>query len=131
MAAVCAELETELVELEPEERRLFMADLGIPEAALPRLIRESFRLLGLISFFTVGDEEVRAWTIRRGAKAPEAGGVIHSDFRERFIRAEVIHFEDFARLGKRQAVREAGLMHIEGKEYVVQDGDILYFRIGH
>ncbi len=127
---VCARIEAEIAELPVGEGAAFLEEMGISETGLDRLIRESYRHLGLITFFTVGDKEVRAWTTRQGACAPEAGGVIHTDFRERFIRAEVIHFADFEHCGSRQAAREAGLMHVEGKDYVVQDGDILYFRIG-
>ena len=127
---VCAQIESELAELEGEEAEEFREALGLEESGLDRLVRECYRHLGLITFLTVGDEEVRAWTIRRGAKAPQAGGVIHTDFQERFIRAEVVHFADFDHYGSRGKAREAGLMHTEGKDYVVQDGDILYFRIG-
>jgi len=127
---VCAKLEAEIAELPPAEGKAFLGELGIVETGLDRMIRACYRHLGLITFFTIGDKEVRAWTVRRGACAPEAGGVIHTDFRERFIRAEVIHFADFDHCGNRHAAREAGLMHIEGKDYVVQDGDILHFRIG-
>ncbi|NOY83061.1 MAG: redox-regulated ATPase YchF [Kiritimatiellaeota bacterium] len=127
---VCARLEAEIAELPVEEGAAFLAEMGLRETGLDRLIRACYRHLGLITFFTVGEKEVRAWTTRLGACAPEAGGVIHTDFRERFIRAEVIHFPDFERCGSRQAAREAGLMHVEGKEYAVRDGDILHFRIG-
>ena len=127
---VCARIESELAELEGEEAEEFRQDLGLKESGLDRLVRECYRHLGLITFLTAGDEEVRAWTIRRGVKAPQAGGVIHTDFQEHFIRAEVVHFADFDRCGSRSKAREAGSMHTEGKEYIVQDGDILYFRIG-
>ncbi|MCK5804259.1 MAG: redox-regulated ATPase YchF [Lentisphaeria bacterium] len=127
---VCARIEAELAELDEDEEQEFLDDLGLEEDSLARVIRLCYRHLGLLSFFTVGDKEVRAWTTRTGATAPEAGAVIHDDFRELFIRVEVIAFNDFAERGSRHAVREHGLMRIEGKEYIVQDGDILFFRIG-
>jgi len=108
----------------------FLLELGLQETSLTRLIRECYRRLGLISFFTVGDKEVRAWTIRAGTKAPAAGGVIHTDFHDRFIRVEVTHFADFETYGSRAAAREHGQLHTEGHDYTVRDGDILYFRIG-
>jgi len=127
---ICAEFESELAELAADETQEFLESVGLTEPGRDRLIRASYRLLGLITFFTVGDREVRAWTIPQGATAPDAGAKVHTDFRDRFIRVEVVHFQDFRELGSRQAVREAGRMRIEGKDYVVQDGDILYFRIG-
>ena len=127
---ICAKIEAELAELEPADEAEFLADLGLTEDGMSRLIRECYRHLGLISFFTVGDHEVRAWTTHRGATAPEAGGVIHSDFHDFFIRVEVIGFGDFQAHGSRSGVREHGRMRIEGKEYAVQDGDILFFRVG-
>ena len=127
---ICAGIESEIAELPLEEGEEFLNALGLRESGLNRLIRECYRYLGLITFFTVGDHEVRAWTIRSGSTAPMAGGAIHSDFEERFIRAETISFQDFATCGSRQAAKEHGLMRVEGKEYVVQDGDLLFFRIG-
>lgn len=127
---VCAKVEAELRELDPEDAALFSRELGLETSALDRLVQECYRQLGLITFFTVGDHEVRAWTTHRTATAPEAGAVIHSDFHDLFIRAEVIAFADFRAHGSRHGARERGLMRIEGKEYVVQDGDILFFRIG-
>ena len=127
---VCAGIEAEIAELEASEAEEFIADLGLKEDALHRLIRECYRQLGLITFFTVGDAEVRGWTIPTGATAPQAGGVIHSDFHDAFIRAEVIAFADFERYGSRAAAKENGHLRLEGKEYIVQDGDILFFRIG-
>jgi GTP-binding protein YchF len=127
---LCAKIEAELAELEAEDEAEFLAALGLDEDATSRLIRECYRQLGLISFFTVGDHEVRAWTTHLGATAPEAGRVIHNDFHDYFIRAEVIGFEDFRAYGSRPAAREHGRMRIEGKEYLVEDGDILFFRIG-
>ncbi len=128
---VCAQIEAEIARLDPDEGAEFLREMGLRESALSRLVRECYRHLGLITFFTVGDEEVHGWTIPRGAPAPEAGAAIHSDFRDRFIRVEVIAFDDFERAGSRQAAREHGHLRIEGKDYRVQDGDILFFRIGH
>ncbi len=127
---ICAKVEAELAELDPDEAVLFIQELGLPENGLSRFIRECYAHLGLITFFTIGDREVRGWTIPNGAKAPEAGAVIHTDFQDLFIRAEVVAFEDFKRCGSRSRAKEEGLMRIEGKEYVVRDGDIIYFRIG-
>ena len=126
--AVCAQLEAEIAELEGEDRALFLDDLGIPESGLDRLIKASYALLGLISYLTAGPTEVRAWTITKGTKAPQAAGKIHSDFERGFIRAEIVSFEDLERLGSMNAVREAGLYRSEGKEYVMKDGDIVLFR---
>ncbi len=126
---ICAKVEAELVELEPEERRAFLADLGVDAAGIERLIRETYRLLSLISYFTAGPKEVRAWTIRRGTKAPQAAAEIHTDFERGFVRAEVISFEDYVRCRGEVGAKEKGLMRVEGKEYVVQDGDVMLFRI--
>ncbi len=128
VVTICAALEAELAQLSDEERQEFLREFGITEPALHRVIRKAYELLGLITFFTVGPREVRAWTVRRGATAPEAAGKIHSDFERGFIRAEVMHFADLEALGSEQAVREAGRYRIEGKDYRVQDGDILYIR---
>lgn len=125
---VCAAIEAQLAQLPPEERKEFLQELGMQEPALHEVIRKTYVLLNLITFFTVGPKEVRAWTVRKGATAPEAAGKIHSDFQRGFIRAEVMHFSDLQRLGSEQKVKEAGLYRIEGKEYIVQDGDILYIR---
>ena len=121
---ICAKIEAELAELPPEDRALFLEDLGISHAGLERLIAESYSLLGLISYLTAGKPEVRAWTITKGTLAPQAAGKIHSDFERGFIRAEVVSFEDLTRLGSMAAVRENGLLRSEGKEYVMQDGEI-------
>lgn len=126
--AVCAGIESEIAELEGEEKQMFLEDMGIEESGLDKLIKASYSLLGLISYLTAGPEEVRAWTITRGTKAPQAAGKIHSDFERGFIRAEIVSFEDLTRLGTMNAVKEAGLLRSEGKEYVVQDGDIVLFR---
>ena len=125
---VCAQLEAEIAELEGEEKQMFLEDLGIAESGLDRLIKESYALLGLISYLTAGPQEVRAWTIVKGTKAPGAAGKIHSDFERGFIRAEIVSFADLERLGSMNAVKEAGLYRSEGKEYVMQDGDIVLFR---
>ena len=125
---VCAKLEAEIAELPGEEKVLFLEDLGVAESGLDRLIRASYTLLGLISYLTSGEDECRAWTITRGTKAPQAAGKIHSDFERGFIRAEVISYDDLMACGTMAAAREKGLIRSEGKEYVVQDGDIILFR---
>ena len=125
---VSAEMEAQMIELDEEERLEFMADLGVTETGLARLVRAAYELLGLITFFTTGPKESRAWTIREGFKAPQAAGTIHTDFERGFIRAETIKYIDFDRLGSESAVREAGLMRSEGKEYVMEDGDVVLFR---
>ena len=126
--AVSAGIEAELSELDGEEKKAFLADLGIKESGLEQLIRAGYRLLGLISYLTAGPKEVRAWTITKGTKAPQAAGKIHSDFERGFIRAEVVAYDDLVREGSMNAVREKGLLRSEGKEYVVADGDIVLFR---
>ena len=128
IVALSARIEAELIELPAAERADFLAELGLAEPGLHRLIRAGYHLLDLISFFTAGEKEVRAWTIRRGSRAPQAAGEIHSDFERGFIRAETIGWDDFVAAGSLKAAREKGLMRSEGKEYVVQDGDILLFR---
>jgi GTP-binding protein YchF len=127
---VCAQVEAELAELEPEERQAFLADLGLEEPGLHRLIRAAYRLLDLASFFTAGPKEVRAWTIARGTRAQQAAGVIHSDFERGFIRAEVIALDDYVAAGSENEAKARGLMRVEGRDYVVKDGDVVYFRIG-
>lgn len=121
-------IEQELSQLEPEEQQEFLADMGMEEPGLHRLIRAGYALLGLITFFTVGEKETKAWTITRGTTAPGAAGKIHSDFERGFIRAEVISYEDYIQCGSETAAKEKGLMRSEGKEYVVQDGDCILFR---
>ena len=123
-----AKIEMELAELAPEERQPFLEALGLSESGLVRLVRAAYHLLGLMSYFTAGEKEVRAWTIHRGDKAPVAAGVIHSDFEKGFIRAETVACEDFLRLGGWKGAREQGLSRAEGKDYVVQDGDVILFR---
>ena len=125
---ICAQIEEEIVEMDKEEKEMFLADMGLEESGLDRLIKECYALLGLISYLTAGKQEVRAWTIKKGTKAPQAAGKIHSDFERGFIRAEVIKYEDYIAYGSEAAVKEAGKMSVEGKEYVVQDGDIMHFR---
>ena len=125
---ICGALEAEISQLEPEERAEFLKDMGVAEAGLTRLIHAAYRMLGLITYFTSGVQEVRAWTIRRGTKAPGAAGVIHTDFERGFIKADAYNCEDLFTLGSEQAVKEKGLLRSEGKEYVVKDGDILFFK---
>jgi GTP-binding protein YchF len=125
---VCAAIEAELVELDDHERGEFLAELGLDEPGLNRVVRAGYRLLGLETYFTAGPKEVRAWTIPCGLKAPQAAGVIHSDFERGFIRAEVISYDDFVACKGEQGAKEVGRMRSEGKEYVVQDGDIVHFR---
>lgn len=126
--AVCAQIEAEIGELEGEEKAAFLEDMGIAESGLERLIKASYSLLGLISYLTAGPKEVRAWTITRGTKAPQAAGKIHSDFERGFIRAEIVSYEDLMREGSMNAVKEKGLLRSEGKEYVIKDGDVVLFR---
>lgn len=128
LVTLCSAIESELAELDEEDRVEFLADLGIPEPGLHRLIRTTYNLLGLVTFFTAGEKESRAWTVRDGALAPEAAGTIHSDFERGFIRAETIGFQEFEGVGSLKAAREEGLMRSEGKEYRVRDGDIMLFR---
>lgn len=125
---VCAQIEQEIAELEDDEKKMFLEDLGLSESGLEKLIKASYRLLGLISYLTAGEPEVRAWTITDGTKAPQAAGKIHSDFERGFIRAEVVAYEDLIAGGSVAAVREKGLVRLEGKEYVVKDGDVIVFR---
>lgn len=126
---LCATIESQIAEIEdPEERQMFLEEFGLEKSGLDRLISASYRLLDLITYFTAGVKEVRAWTIRKGWKAPQAAGVIHSDFEKGFIRAEVIKLQDFVQYKSEAAVKEAGKMSVEGKDYVVEDGDIMHFR---
>lgn len=125
---LAAQLEAELLALDEDERRQYLDQLGLREPGLYRLIRAGYRLLGLISFFTTGEKQARAWTIKEGARAPEAAGEIHTDFQRGFIRAETIGWEDFHRVGSEKAARDQGLLRSEGRDYVVQDGDVILFR---
>jgi GTP-binding protein YchF len=125
---VCAAIEAEIAELDEADRDAFLKDLGLAEPGLHRIIRAGYRLLGLQTFFTAGPKEVRAWTVRTGATAPQAAGVIHTDFERGFIRAEVVAFDDYVRCGGEQGAKEAGKWRLEGKEYRVADGDVMLFR---
>ena len=125
---VCAGIEAEIAELDPEEKAMFLADMGIEQSGLSKLIQKSYSLLGLISYLTAGPKEVRAWTITKGTKAPQAAGKIHSDFERGFIRAEIVSFDDLVSCGSMAAVKEKGLLRSEGKEYVMKDGDVVLFR---
>ncbi len=125
---ICAKIEQEMAELDDEERKIFLEDLGLEESGLDKLIKASYRLLGLISFLTAGPKETRAWTIKDGTKAPQAAGKIHSDFERGFIRAEIVNYDDLVKCGSYNAAREKGLVRLEGKDYVVQDGDVILFR---
>jgi len=126
--AISGKVESELVALPPDERAEYLATLGLSEPGLDRLVHAGYRLLGLVTYFTVGEDECRAWTIRQGTLAPAAAGVIHSDFERGFIKAEVIAYEDLVALGSEAAARTAGKLRMEGKEYVVKDGDVMHFR---
>jgi GTP-binding protein YchF len=128
VVAVCAAIESELAELEPEEASVFLEELGLEEPGLNRVIRAGYKLLGLQTYFTAGVKEVRAWTVRIGATAPQAAGVIHTDFERGFIRAEVTAYDDFITYNGEQGAKEAGKLRLEGKEYIVQDGDVMHFR---
>ena len=126
--AICAQIEEEISELDDEERQMFLDDLGLKESGLEKLIRASYHLLGLMSFLTSGEDETRAWTIKQGTKSPQAAGKIHTDFERGFIKAEVVNYKDLLENGSLAAAREKGLVRMEGKEYVVQDGDVILFR---
>ena len=125
---ICAQLEADIADMEGEEKTLFLSELGLEHSGLDRLIQKSYHLLGLISYLTAGPQEVRAWTITRGTKAPQAAGKIHTDFERGFIRAEIISYEDLMACGSMTAAKEKGLVRSEGKEYVMQDGDVVLFR---
>jgi len=128
VVVIAAALEEQLAQLDEEEQREYLESLGLEEPGLNRLIRAGYTLLDLITFFTAGPKEARAWTVRRGATAPKAAGVIHSDFERGFIRAEVIAYEDYIACGGEAGARDAGKLRQEGKDYVVQDGDVMHFR---
>lgn len=125
---ICAQIEQEIAELDEDEKAMFLEDLGLKESGLEKLIKASYKLLGLISYLTAGEDETRAWTIKVGTKAPQAAGKIHSDFERGFIKAEVVNYKDLLELGSLSAAREKGLVGMEGKDYVVQDGDVILFR---
>ena len=128
VVAVCAKLEAEIADLSGEEKQIFLADMGMTEPGLDRVIHATYDLLGLHTFLTAGPKEVRAWTVRKGATAPQAAGVIHTDFEKGFIRAETIAYDDYVALDGEQGAKEAGKMRLEGKDYVVKDGDVMHFR---
>ena len=129
LLVVAAKIESEIAELETyDERQMFLQEIGLEESGVSRLIKAAYKLLNLETYFTAGEVEVRAWTYHKGWKAPQCAGVIHTDFEKGFIRAEVIKYDDYIALGSEAAVREAGKLNVEGKEYVVQDGDIMHFR---
>jgi GTP-binding protein YchF len=128
--ALCADLEGELALMAPEERVEFLQELGLPRSGLERLVRAAYHLLGLMSFYTAGPKEIRAWTIHQGDTAPEAAGVIHTDFEKAFIRAEVYGVDDLTELGSEEAIRSKGRMRTEGRDYVMHDGDVAHFLVG-
>ncbi len=128
VVAVCASIESELIELDDEEKEVFLAEMGLEEPGLNRVIRAGYKLLGLQTYFTAGVKEVRAWTVKVGATAPQAAGVIHTDFEKGFIRAEVVAYDDFVAGNGEAGAKEAGKWRLEGKEYIVQDGDVIHFR---
>ena len=125
---ICAKIEEEIAELEDDEKAMFLAELGIEESGLDQLIKAAYSLLGLATYFTAGVQEVRAWTFRKGMKAPQCAGIIHSDFEKGFIRAETVSYDDLMTAGSMTAAKEAGKVRLEGKEYFVQDGDVMHFR---
>ena len=128
VVVVCAKIESDLCEMDDEEKKLFLNELGVEESGINKLITASYKLLGLKTFFTSGTDEVRAWTFKDGMKAPDCAGIIHTDFQKGFIKAEVMSYTDLKNNGSEKAVREAGKLRLEGKEYIMQDGDICYFR---
>ena len=125
---ICARIEEEIAELDDDEKKMFLTELGIRESGLDQLIKAAYSLLGLATYFTAGEPEVRAWTFKKGMKAPQCAGIIHSDFEKGFIRAETVSYEDLIKYGSVAAAREAGKVRLEGKDYVVQDGDVMHFR---
>jgi ribosome-binding ATPase len=127
VVAICAKIESEMADMSDEDKRMFLSEIGQDEPGLNRLIRAAFRLLGLQTYFTAGEKEVRAWTVRIGATAPQAAGVIHTDFERGFIRAQTIAFDDYIKFRGEQGAKDAGKMRSEGKEYVVKDGDVMNF----
>jgi hypothetical protein len=128
VVAICAALESQIADLDGDDKALFLTDMGLTEPGLDRLIHAGYQLLGLQTYFTAGDKEVRAWTVAVGATAPQAAGVIHTDFERGFIRAEVIAYDEYIARNGEQGAREAGRMRLEGKDYVVRDGDVMHFR---
>ena len=128
VVAICAKIEAEIADMPDEDKNVFLDDIGMTEPGLDRMIRAAYTLLGLETYFTAGEKEVRAWTVHKGSTAPQAAGVIHTDFEKGFIRAEVIAFDDYVKLGSEAKSKEAGKMRVEGKEYIVKDGDVMHFR---
>ncbi len=128
VVAICAKIEAEIADMPDEDKKVFLDDIGMTEPGLDRMIRAAYTLLGLETYFTAGEKEVRAWTIHKGSTAPQAAGVIHTDFEKGFIRAEVIAFDDYIKFGGEAKSKEAGKMRVEGKEYIVKDGDVMHFR---
>ena len=128
MVPICAKIESEIIELDDEDKAEFLAELGMEEPGLDRVIRAGYNLLGLQTYFTAGVKEVRAWTVKVGATAPQAAGVIHTDFEKGFIRAEVVAYNDYVDNKGEQGAKEAGKWRLEGKDYIVQDGDVIHFR---
>jgi ribosome-binding ATPase YchF (GTP1/OBG family) len=128
MVVICGKIESEIAELPADEKGEFLSELGLDEAGLDRMIHAGYRLLGLITYFTAGVKEVRAWTVPDGARAPQAAGVIHTDFEKGFIRAEVTSYQDYTASKGEAGAKEKGLMRLEGKDYVVHDGDVMHFR---
>ena len=126
--SLSAKIEEELASLEPEEKAMFKEELGINESGLEKLVKASYDLLGLMSFLTAGEKEVRAWTIKKGTKAPQAAGKIHTDFQKGFIKAEIVSYDDLMEAGSYVKAKEKGKVRMEGKEYIVQDGDVILFR---
>jgi hypothetical protein len=125
---ICAALESQIADMPDEDKKLFLEDMGMDEPGLSRVIRAAYDLLGLQTYFTAGPKEVRAWTVRAGATAPQAAGVIHTDFERGFIRAEVASYDDFVSCNGEQGAKEAGKLRLEGKDYTVRDGDVIHFR---
>ncbi|HHT97050.1 MAG TPA: redox-regulated ATPase YchF [Clostridiales bacterium] len=125
---ICAQIEQEIAELDDDEKKMFLEDLGLSESGLEKLITSSYKILGLMSFLTAGEQEIRAWTIKENTKAPQAAGKIHSDIERGFIRAEIVNYDDLVRTGSLNAAKEKGLVRLEGKEYIVKDGDVINFR---
>ena len=128
MFDICAKIEEDISKLDSDEKKMFLDEMGIAESGLDKLIKASYDLLGLISFLTAGEKETRAWTVKKGIKAPEAAGKIHSDFERGFIKAEVISYDDLIKSGNYVNAKNNGLVRIEGKEYIVKDGDVIVFR---
>ena len=125
---ICAQIEQELADLDEDEKKEYLEDLGVESSGLDKLVAASYSLLGLISFLTAGEDECRAWTIKKGTKAPQAAGKIHTDFERGFIKAETIAYDDYVELGGEKGAKEAGRLRMEGKDYVMQDGDVVHFR---